>query len=301
MISDHDSFTTPMYWHGFLPSASAGCGTICIALSMTFFSVLDYVLRGVNPPTTVVCKGSLAIWKWRNMVISWLHAVLIGTWDLLCFYYYPELMNDPVDHIVPFTYYLVAVSTGYFLYDFWDMFTQRQLFKMWELTLHHIAVLSAFIYNVLSVRYIAYTVIALLAEINSIFLHTRKLMQMHRVPSVNMSYRFNSVLNLTTFAGFRGFALLRISYGMYMNPEKMTPFYTVLLGTSMFIMNLLNPVLFYILLRNDFLLPPKDEDLYIKNGMKANCPPSKSKISNGYSLSLEINGFPCDGIHKRNL
>lgn len=126
-------------------------------------------------------------------------------------------------------------------------------------------------------------------------------MQMHKVPSVNMSYRFNAVLNLTTFAGCRGFALLRISYGMYMNPEKMTPFYTVLLGTSMFIMNLLNPVLFYILLRNDFLLPPRDEDLYIKKGMKVNCPPSESKISNGYSLSLEINGFPCDGIHKRNL
>ncbi|KAK4472572.1 hypothetical protein MN116_003812 [Schistosoma mekongi] len=291
-----------MYWHGLLPPLNVGCGTICIVLSVTFFNAVDYVLRGFNPPTAVASKGSLAIWKWRNMVVSWLHAILIGTWDILCFYYYPDLMHDPVEHVVPFTYYMVAISTGYFMYDFWDMCTQRQVFRMWELTLHHFAVLSAFIYNVLSIRYIAYTIIALLAEVNSIFLHTRKLMQMHKVHKKSLSYRFNAVLNLLTFAGCRGFALLRISYGMYMNPEKMTPFYTALLGTSMLIMNLLNPVLFYILLRNDFLLPPKeDKDHCARNGITANCHPSENKISAGYSLTFEINGFPCDGLQKKKL
>ncbi|TPP57877.1 TLC domain-containing protein 2, partial [Fasciola gigantica] len=162
-------------------------------------------------------------------------------------------------------------------------------------------VLSAFIYNIVTVKYIAYTVVALLAEVNSIFLHTRKLMQMHKVPFTTSVYRFNAVLNLLTFAGCRGFALFRITYGMYTEPYRMSPFYFALLCASMLIMNLLNPVLFCILLRNDFLRSTKpstesknDDDLTPKSVKLTNS--SNSHVSTlvnlGFTNALVGDGFP---------
>ncbi|KAF8560555.1 hypothetical protein P879_07592 [Paragonimus westermani] len=117
-------------------------------------------------------------------------------------------------------------------------------------------VLSTFIYNILTVKFIGYTVVALLAEVNSIFLHTRKLMQMHKVSFISPVYRFNAVLNLLTFAGCRGYCLFRITYGMYTESHHMSFFYRTLLCVSMCIMNVLNPILFWILFRNDFLRTP---------------------------------------------
>ncbi|KAF5403618.1 TLC domain-containing protein 2 [Paragonimus heterotremus] len=242
-----------MEWHSWFPAARSSYGLIAIPSSILFFYTVDHALKGCTPPTIISAKGPNHVWKWRNMVVSWVHALLIGSWDILCFYYYPSLMNNLVDHVVPFTYYMVAISTGYFLFDFWEMVCQKRVLKMWELSLHHFAVLSTFIYNILTVKFIGYTVIALLAEVNSIFLHTRKLMQMHKVSFVSPVYRFNAVLNLLTFAGCRGYCLFRITYGMYTESHHMSFFYWTLLCVSMCIMNVLNPILFWILFRNDFL------------------------------------------------
>lgn len=100
---------------------------------------------------------------------------------------------------------------------------------------------------------IAYTVVALLVEVNTIFLHTRKLMQLTGVSFSHPVYKFNAAVNLVTFAGFRGYSLARITWGMYSEPETISTFFYYMLVASMLIMNLLNPILFYILLRNDFL------------------------------------------------
>ncbi|CAH8491933.1 unnamed protein product [Heterobilharzia americana] len=183
------------------------------------------------------------------------------------------------------------------------MLVQKQIFSMWELTLHHIAVLGAFTYNVINVRYIAYNVIALLAEVNSIFLHTRKLMQMYKIHPMNIIRRLNSLINLITFICCRGFALFCISYGIYMNPDKISSFYSFLLMSSMFIMNILNPILFYILLRNDFLLTHKEiNDYYSINDRKKLIDTTytlDNKKSN-YKLTYEWNSFTVNRFHQSN-
>lgn len=111
-----------------------------------------------------------------------------------------------------------------------------------------------FLYNVVSCRCIGYNVVALLAEVNSFFLHTRKLLQMHNFPFNHWGYRLNAVLNIITFAVCRGYGLGRITYGMASETDRSrVPLaYFVVLCVSMFIMNFLNPILFCILLKNDF-------------------------------------------------
>lgn len=126
----------------------------------------------------------------------------------------------------------------------------------------------AFVHNVLTLECIAYTAIALLVEVNTIFLHIRKLMQLRGVPFNRPAYRVIAAINLLTFAVFRGYSLFRITWGMYWEPEKISYHYYYMLVVSMFIMNILNPILFYILLRNDFLRspPPPQESVKNSNG-----------------------------------
>ncbi|CAH8484353.1 unnamed protein product [Heterobilharzia americana] len=157
------------------------------------------------------------------------------------------------------------------------MLVQKQIFSMWELTLHHIAVLGAFTYNVINVRYIAYNVIALLAEVNSIFLHTRKLMQMYKIHPMNIIRRLNSLINLITFICCRGFALFCISYGIYMNPDKISSFYS-------------------------FLLMSKINDYYSINDRKKLIDTTytlDNKKSN-YKLTYELNSFTVNRFHQSN-
>ena len=54
-------------------------GAASILLSAAAFQLLNQaVLRWLTPG--VVAGDDL--WKWRNLFISWVHAVIIGTWDL---------------------------------------------------------------------------------------------------------------------------------------------------------------------------------------------------------------------------
>ncbi|KAK2177830.1 hypothetical protein NP493_577g02032 [Ridgeia piscesae] len=145
---------------------------------------------------------------------------------------------------------------GYFLYDFIDIIINKKIIKFWEVLIHHIAVGGMFFYNVIQCQCIAYNVVALLAEINTIFLHTRKLLQMCRVKYTHWLYRANSYVNLVTFIIFRFGALIAIAYGLYEWGHRVTATYFVLLSSSCLIMTVINTVLFWRLLKNDMLRKP---------------------------------------------
>ncbi|PAA62921.1 hypothetical protein BOX15_Mlig025937g2 [Macrostomum lignano] len=229
-------------------------GGFCAALfTIAIFGLLNQILTVIGPPRIIVhrAKNQEELWKWKNLLLSWIHALIIGIWDLSCFYLYPEMWQDLINHISPFTYYMVAISTGYFFYDFMDLLIQGKLLKEWELSLHHIAVISTFVYNLSNRMFIGYTAVALLTEVNSIFLHLRKLMQMLRVSFTAPVYRLNALINLATFLLCRGYCLARITYGIVAERSRIDTAYLCLLGGAMCIMNLINPALFVILLRSD--------------------------------------------------
>ncbi|PAA89009.1 hypothetical protein BOX15_Mlig017238g1 [Macrostomum lignano] len=224
--------------------------------TIIFFNILNRIVSYIGVPVAVVkhaVNKEEEAWKWKNLLLSWIHAFIVGLWDILCFYYYPEIWQDLITHITPFTYYMVAVSTGYFMYDFGDLIVQKKVLEMWQLTLHHIAVTSMFFYNLTTRRCVAYNVVALMAEINSFFLHSRKLMQMQQFKFSSPIYQANALVNLVTFLFCRGFGLGRITYGMIVEGHRVDSVYFYTLTGSMFIMNMINPGLFIILLKNDFL------------------------------------------------
>jgi len=57
--------------------ASYGCAGI--VLSIAFFQTLNQtLLRGGSPKAV----GRDNYWKWRNLVVSWVHALIVGIWDI---------------------------------------------------------------------------------------------------------------------------------------------------------------------------------------------------------------------------
>ena len=112
-------------------------------------------------------------------------------------------------------------------------------------------VLMIFLYNITECRYIGYTLVALLVEVNSIFLHLRKLMQMMQIPFDHPVYRTNVVLNLASFVCFRYLALVWITYGIIAYNDRMSTTYTSIIIGVMFVMWIINSVLFLRLLKND--------------------------------------------------
>ncbi|XP_067422095.1 TLC domain-containing protein 2 isoform X2 [Emydura macquarii macquarii] len=142
--------------------------------------------------------------------------------------------------------------SGYFLQDFVDMLCNQKLHQSWELLFHHSVVIICFSIAVLVHRYIGFTLVALLVEINSIFLHLRQILLMANLLHTTC-YRLNSILNLGTYVVFRISTLAWMTRWLVLNRENI-PLATYTVGTvGMAIMTPMNIILFYRLLRSDFL------------------------------------------------
>lgn len=63
-----------------------------IVSSVILFQTLNEILKrsyhaskatpGVGEDAKAGVKADDDLWKWRNLLISWIHAVIVGTWDL---------------------------------------------------------------------------------------------------------------------------------------------------------------------------------------------------------------------------
>lgn len=228
--------------------ASYGCAGI--VLSIAFFQTLNQtVLRGGCPKAV----GRENYWKWRNLVVSWIHALIVGVWDITCFYRYPEIAVDPIAYHNTYIYAMVSFSAGYFIHDTIDIVVNGQSSNMWEVIPHHIAVGGMFVLHLVTCRYIAYSAVALLAEINSFFLHFRKLLQMAGASFTRLLYRVNAAANLFTFVTCRFVCLIWIGYGVIFWRSRVSWVYLVAITSACVVMYIINVVLFWRLLCSDVL------------------------------------------------
>lgn len=113
-------------------------------------------------------------------------------------------------------------------------------------------VVTCFGLSVLSSRYIGFSVVALLVELNSVFLHLRQLLRMASMAK-GTTYRVNSIINLGTYVVFRINTLAWMTRWLVLNRDKVPLLAYTLGSVGMAIMTAMNIVLFYRLLRSDFL------------------------------------------------
>ncbi|XP_064250783.1 TLC domain-containing protein 2 [Passer domesticus] len=231
-------------------------GLLVVAGSFAAFRLLNRGLERLVPPPPSARRNR---WKWRNIWTSLAHSVLSGGGALAGFYLHPEMSKDLVGTHPPGAHSLVAVSVGYFIEDFVDMLCNQKLHQSWELLFHHSVVIICFGIAVLLHQYVGFALVALLVEINSIFLHLRQILLMANLVHT-ACYRLNSLANLGTYVVFRIATLAWMTRWLFLNRQNVPPA-TYAVGTAgMAIMTPMNIILFYRLLRSDFLKPRREKE-----------------------------------------
>ncbi|XP_060902888.1 TLC domain-containing protein 1 [Labrus mixtus] len=228
------------------------------------FRVIHRLLQRLPVPK-LVKQNELTIWKWRNLSVSIVHSLLTGTWALTCVLVWPETLRNIHSYHTPLSYLLVCVSTGYFVNDAADIILTGNGRGSWEFLIHHVCVISCFLYALYTQLYVAGAVIALFVEVNSVTLHLRLLLKLAGAQSSSLYY-YNKFTNIFTYVTFR------LSTQFYLTWYLVTNYSWLDNGTyfliSMIVMNVMILIYFYRLLRTDFFSSRKSS--VVQNGTHNN-------------------------------
>ncbi|XP_060612736.2 TLC domain-containing protein 2 [Anolis sagrei] len=223
-------------------------GVALVGVSAGAFRLLNAGLERLAPSPA---RGNP--WKWRNLWTSLAHSLLSSAGALLGFALHPSMAQDLIEGHPPASHRLLGVSLGYFLQDFVDMASNQTLQQCWELLFHHSVVIVCFGFAFLTGRFVGFAMVALLVEVNSVFLHLRSLLRMAGKAPGAASYRLTRLLNLGTYLVFRISTLAWMTRWLVLHREVVPtgPYALSLVGMS--IMMPMNIILFCRLLRSDFL------------------------------------------------
>lgn len=208
---------------------------------------------------TVKSKSSFkrdlsARWLQHNTFVSFVHSSVSSILIITAVIRAPEMFDDPLSHINFFNYVVVAFSLGYFCWDFLDCL-KNSTSSVVAILFHHVIVISFLFHVLLVTRNLGYALHALSLEINSVFLHGRRLLRWY--PPVSLSFSQQKVLgfivdcgNYITFVFFRFLVVIKGLYELYVQGDRLHPtirlFTTIIVGT----IGVLNVVLFTRLLKS---------------------------------------------------
>ncbi|CAF1340059.1 unnamed protein product [Didymodactylos carnosus] len=189
-------------------------------------------------------------WIYQNTFLSFIHSTICGLLLFISVYQASEIFKDPLSHTNEFNYTLLCFSLGYFFYDMYDCLLYSP--KNYPIIAHHIAVIIYILHSLIYTRNIGYTIFALSMEINSIFLHARRLLNWSTI--FNKQYQLIFIiksLNYLTFLIFRFGNLINAMYNLYIQRHRLTRNYLVFNITAVLFMGMLNIILFYRLIQSD--------------------------------------------------
>jgi len=228
-----------------------------ILLSFYFFTELNRIIKSNN----IDKKDRKINWLRQNTLISFIHAFICSILIIISVLRAPEIFQDPLSHSNHFNYISIAFTIGYFLYDFNDCI-QNSTSPIFAILIHHIIVIIFFTHVLFHTRNIGYAIYGLSIEINSVFLHARRLLRLYS--PITTSIYYNNLLkilidigNYITFILFR-FGIIIIGLrALYFQQNRLHPIvhmFTVLAGLAIGILNI---VLLYRLIKNQFFAKSK--------------------------------------------
>ncbi|KRZ93000.1 putative tRNA (uracil-O(2)-)-methyltransferase [Trichinella sp. T8] len=151
------------------------------------------------------------------------------------------------------TYCVCCFATAYFIYDVSDIVWHGKIREKAEVLLHHFAILFATMYVVTAVHAVGYCIVAMMVEVNTAFLHARKLMQMGGFSREQLCVRINIACNLATFCTFRFFPLTMLTLAIFTEKNRLPSWFWIYYSISIAVLNVINVILFYRLIRTDVL------------------------------------------------
>ncbi|CAF0776503.1 unnamed protein product [Adineta steineri] len=227
-----------------------------IILTFYFFTICNQKLNGKN-------KNKKIQWLHQNTLLSFIHACICSALILISIIGAPGIFQDPLSHSNHFNYAILAFSTGYFIYDFVDCL-QNSTDSVFPILIHHLIVISFLSHVLYYTRNVGYAIYGLSIEVNSIFLHARRVIRWY--PPIFKSAYHNHLLkifidigNYLTFILFR-FGIVYVGLrALYIQGERVHPVikaYTVMIVSSM---GFLNVILLYRLLKSQFKKKSKNK------------------------------------------
>jgi len=145
-------------------------------------------------------------------------------------------------------------------------------------------VLCCLAYSIANCEFIGLTVIGLSVEVNSVFLHLRKLMQILHVGFNHPVYRIVCHMNLISFIVCRfAFSLLISSYGLFAYRHRMSTLYFSVVLPTVAILWVVNIVLFGRLFTNDVLRRRQHHQLTDSDHMLNEVKPVAAVVNNNHS------------------
>lgn len=237
--------------------AGAKSGLTVITVSAVLFWIAGLIAVKLTPKS-----AENQPWRWKNIAVSFVHSVMSGFGAVLCFMSEPKMAEDLIQTYTTSAHTLISASVGYFVYDTLDMIVYQRSRQTLELLLHHVVIILCFGIAIFTYLYVGYAVLALIVELNTIFLHMRQLFQTCGFSKSNQYYRLNSLINLGTFIIFRIATVAWMTRWIVINKDLVPlPFYT--LGSlGLATLTVMNIILFYRLLRSDFL---RKKETHIKD------------------------------------
>jgi len=233
-----------------------------ISMSFGLFYLFNYLFNLFGPPkmlsvsiSTENFKGSHSrkFWKYKNVLMSLIHSAITGPFAVLCFYSNERIRTDLISTFTVGSVILVSFSLGYFLNDAFDMIINRPERHQYELIIHHIVIFICFGISVWTQLFVGYALVALLVEVNSIFLHLRQIMGLLAIKKSQVIYRINNILNIGTFIIFRMVTLSWMTRWLVINRNNISLGYYTIGSIGMAIITLMNIVLFYRIIYSDFV------------------------------------------------
>lgn len=215
-------------------------------LSYGFFATLNQMIKPM--------KNEQIDWLKHNTLVSFIHAAICSVFVIISVIREPKVFQDPLSHSNHFNYAIITFSAGYFLYDLVDCIVNSKT-SVISFLIHHLIALVFLAYVLYNTRNIGYTIFGLAIEINSCFLHARRLFRWYS-PILSSDY-FNDMLrkvidagNYITFILFR-FGIVMVSFhAIYIHRKRITVFFYTFNLLVTLAMAILNAVLFYQLIRN---------------------------------------------------
>ncbi|KAK0425396.1 hypothetical protein QR680_009179 [Steinernema hermaphroditum] len=155
---------------------------------------------------------------------------------------------------------LLVLTTGYLLHDLVDLLVNERSVRILELLFHHVIVLTAFSTYCFTGKFLGVVICGLLMELNSIFLHSRSLMNLYGVSKKSTGFRFIALLNISTFMVFRMAVSAYLIYWQVTNAWFMEWYITVVTFVVIFSLATTNTILCYRVMAADGLLADGDVD-----------------------------------------
>ena len=149
------------------------------------------------------------------------------------------------------------MSFGYIAHDLVDLLINERSMRIIELLFHHVVVITAFLTTILTQKFLAVVVFGLLMELNSIFLHSRSLMNLYRQSKTSVGFKMIALLNIVSFMIFRMAVSAYLLKWQFSEAWKMEWYYIIVTFLVIVSLATVNTILLYRVMSADGLLGKK--------------------------------------------